>query len=177
MLFSLPVSHLFKSPPMSFHQLGTRLLKIKRLLHVWSHTVVAWTFWSPFLQFHSIFQAGNTGKEEWNASSGPRENTTHQFYTAGNQSWAQRSTTRLERVTFLQGKARLEKEMADPGRWKEGKWKEKGRSSRDSSKHCINTNYPALKTHLYESLIHTIDRAEEVGNIPNTVNFKLEMKV
>lgn len=59
----------------------------------------------------------------------------------------------------------------------EGKWKEKGRSSRDSSKHCINTNYPALKTHLYESLIHTTDRAEEVGNTRNTVNFKLEIKV
>lgn len=59
----------------------------------------------------------------------------------------------------------------------EGKWKGKGRSSRDSNKHCINTNYPALTTHLYESLIHTIDRAEEVGNTHNTVNFKPEIKV
>lgn len=39
------------------------------------------------IRFHSIFQAGNNGKEEWNASSGLRKNITHQFYTAGNQSW------------------------------------------------------------------------------------------
>ena len=58
-----------------------------------------------------------------------------------------------------------------------GRRKEKGRSNRDSSKHCINTNYPALRTHLYESLIHTTDRAEEVGNIHNVVNFKPQIKV
>lgn len=58
----------------------------------------------------------------------------------------------------------------------EGNWKGKERISRDSSKHCINTNYPALKTHLYESLIHIIDRAGEVGNTYNTVNFKPEIK-
>lgn len=54
--------------------------------------------------------------------------------------------------------------------WEVGGRREEKRSNRDSSKYCINTNYPALETHLYESLIHTTDRAEEVGN--NVVNLK-----
>lgn len=76
------------------------------------------------------------------------------------------------------GKGRLERETAYV--WTTlggGRWKEKRRSNMDSHEYCKNTNYPALKTHLYESLIHTTDRAEEVGNINNVVNFKPQIKV
>lgn len=66
--------------------------------------------------------------------------------------------------------------MNAPGRWKEN-GREKEESAGTLGKHCINMNYPALKTHLYESLIHTIDSAEEVGNTHNTVNFKPEIEV
>jgi len=51
-----------------------------------------------------------------------------------------------------------------------GRWKEKERSNRDASKCCINRNNPALKAHLYESFIHTTDRAKQVGNIHNVVS-------
>lgn len=95
---------------------------------------------SSFLQFHLIFQAGNTGKEDWNASSGPRKTITHQFYNAGKHGWAQRITNRLEIVTFLQGKGRLQREMAYVWTILGGGWESEGRSNRDSSKHCINTN-------------------------------------
>lgn len=64
--------------------------------------------------------------------------------------------------------------MNNAGRWEmDRKWK----NNRDSSMHCSNANYPALKTHLYESLIHITGRAEEVGNIHNIVNFKPHIEV